>query len=362
MRYLSIDILRTVAVVVMVQVHFVGNLSGFEHPTPNGFGAPLFAFLLGVSYSLWLNSPRMRYAHDTERSKISIRRGLFLFGIGILFNVLVWLPEDTFIWDILTFLGVSLILLNGARKLPHSILLTICAVVFFISPILRSLTDYAAYWASGTFDYDLTLSDVLLGLFVNGYFPIFPWIVYPLVGFMVASHIMPAESKCSPRTLNRFTWLGLCLFAAWIAARLLRPHSPALVQNTWLEGWTMFPASIQYMLGTLGIAVTASTLLHRWVDTTGTISKDSKLARIFLTFGPRALSVYVLHHLVHVWPLWIYGVITGPEPTAHWQKALPISVSWPLAFVFLASCYFLLRWMERTRKPGMETMMRWLCD
>lgn len=362
MRHLSIDILRTIAVVVMVQVHFVGNLSGFHHPTPEGFGAPLFAFLLGVSYFLWLNGPRVRNSSDTEQSKVSIRRGLFLFGIGILFNVFVWLPGDTFIWDILTFLGAGLIILNGARKLPNSILSLICGVIFVLSPLLRTLTEYPSYWINKTYEFDLTLSDVVLGFLVNGYFPIFPWIVYPLVGFMVTSVMMPPESTCSPRTLNRLTCFGFGLFGAWITARLLRPHSPSIVQNTWLEGWRMFPASVEYMLGTLGIAITGFSLLHRWVDGLGVISKDGKLARVFLTFGPRALSIYVLHHVVHIWPLWIYGMVTGPEPTVHWQKALPTSVSWPLAFVFLALCYFLLRWMDRTGKPGMETMMRWLCD
>lgn len=362
MRYLSIDILRTIAVVVMVQVHFVGNLSGFYHPTPEGFGAPLFAFLLGVSYFMWLNSPRVRKADEVERSKISIRRGLFLFGTGILFNIIVWLPEDTFDWDILTFLGVGLIALNGARKLPQSILLVICAVIFALSPILRSLSEYSAYWVNDYFDFDLTLSDVVLGFLVNGYFPIFPWIVYPLVGFMVASEVMGAEPTRAPGTLNRLTCVGIGLLVACILTSLLRPHSPAIVQKIWLEGWTNFPASVEYMLGTLGIAITAFMLLHRWFDTSNIISKDGKLAGIFLTFGPRALTVYVLHHLVHVWPLWIYGLTIGSNPTEPWQKALPMSISWPLAFVFLVLCYPFLRWMERTGKPGMETLMRWLCD
>ncbi|KYF65270.1 hypothetical protein BE11_22715 [Sorangium cellulosum] len=361
MRHLSIDILRTVAVVVMVQVHFVENLSGLSHPTPNGFGAPLFAFLLGVSYFMWINSPRMRRASDSDRSKITIRRGLFLFGTGILFNIFVWLPEDTFDWDILTFLGASLLFLNVARRLPSSSLLTMCAVVFVISPMLRVITDYPAYWENKYFDFDLTLSDVLLGFLVNGYFPIFPWIVYPIVGFTVASR-MTSDSAPAAGTLDRLTGVGVCLIGGSIAARLLRPHGPSIVRAIWLEGWTMFPPSVEYMLGTLGLAITAFTLLHRWVDLSPRFSRDGKLARVFLVFGPRALSVYVLHHLIHIWPLWIYGLATSPEPTVHWQKALPVTVAWPLAFVFLVACYFLLRWMERTGKPGIETLMRWLCD
>ena len=89
MRYSSIDILRTFAIFSMVIVHFVENLSGSDF-VPSGFGAPLFTFLSGVSYRLWLNSQEARGRSDADISKVTIRRGLFLFGVGFVFNVL-WL-------------------------------------------------------------------------------------------------------------------------------------------------------------------------------------------------------------------------------------------------------------------------------
>ena len=55
MRYSSIDILRASAIVVMVIVHFLENLSGVREWSPDGFGAPLFTFLTGMSYWLWLS-------------------------------------------------------------------------------------------------------------------------------------------------------------------------------------------------------------------------------------------------------------------------------------------------------------------
>ena len=115
MRYVSIDILRTFAIVVMVFVHFAENLAGFEFPGA-GFGAPIFALLSGVGYRLWLEGRRARGASQEEISKVSIRRGLFVLGVGFLFNVLVWLPEDTFNWDVLTLIGAALLILNGKRK------------------------------------------------------------------------------------------------------------------------------------------------------------------------------------------------------------------------------------------------------
>ena len=49
MRLASIDILRTVAIVVMVFTHFGENRANFTPPF-SGFGAPLFVFLSGASF------------------------------------------------------------------------------------------------------------------------------------------------------------------------------------------------------------------------------------------------------------------------------------------------------------------------
>ena len=120
MRYSSIDVLRTFAIFVMVLVHFGENLSGYNSPI-SGFGAPLFTLLSGVSYRLWVLGQTARGVSELEISKVSIRRGLFVFGLGFAFNLLVWLPKDIFNWDVLTFIGAALLLLNVARRIPLSI-------------------------------------------------------------------------------------------------------------------------------------------------------------------------------------------------------------------------------------------------
>src|SRR6476619_3858741 len=110
-RYRSIDILRGLAIILMIQVHFVENLSSGEGSSAwlynastylGAIPAPFFAFVSGLSYALWLRKQESLRRRDEEITKITLRRGLFLFGIGIAFNFFVWLPEETFNWDILT--------------------------------------------------------------------------------------------------------------------------------------------------------------------------------------------------------------------------------------------------------------------
>lgn len=361
MRYTSIDILRTIAISLMVLVHFVENLSGVVGLTPTGFAAPLFTFLSGVSYRLWLGAQEARGRKDSDVSKVTIRRGLFLFGTGFMFNILVWLPEDTFNWDILTFIGAALIFLNLVRKLPGPIPPLICTMVYLASPLLRAVSDYPAYWENGYFECDLTLPQVTLGFLVNGFFPFFPWIIFPVSGFAVASLMFP-ESRRPAAAVSRLMLVGLGMLGAATAAVLLQPYGSTLVQEIWLTGWTMFPASAEYVLGSLGIVISAFLIAHRFVDQQLGLGKESLIARVATTFSSHSFSIYLLHHVVHIWPLWIYGLSAGDDPTAYWMNAIPVTWALPLAIAFLVGSYFLFRWIDRNKFPSVESLMRWVCD
>lgn len=360
MRYLSVDILRTAAIVLMVLVHFFENLSGYIWSL-GGFGAALFTFLSGASYRLWLTVQQERGRSEDEISKRTIRRGLFLLGVGFAFNILVWLPEDTFNWDVLTFIGAALIALDLMRRLPLLIPLVVSVAAFVISPVLRQLTDYPAYWTNGYFECDLTLSDVVLGFLVNGFFPFLPWILYPLVGYVVASVMCTrrSEYRLSPAAVMG---IGAVMIVASVLAIQFRSALPEGLTRTFLTGWSMFPPSPEYIFRSLGIAVFSFGLLHRLIDLRPDAGSASAFQTVFLTFSKHSLSIYLLHHIVHLWPLWIYGVATGNEATHYWQNALPWTASLVLSLVFLVLAYFLFRWMDREKKPGVESMMRWLCD
>ena len=190
------------AIAIMVTVHFIENLSGLYGDgermilgvdygwwLPTGFAAPTFALLSGMSYRLWSVVQKEKGYTDEMISKRTIRRGLFLIGLGFMFNVLVWLPEDVFNWDILTLIGFALLALSVVRQMPENITILSAGLAIAISPILRVMADYPAFWQAYYFDYDFTISDVLLGWLVVGYFPVFPWLALPMIGYVLAQHL-----------------------------------------------------------------------------------------------------------------------------------------------------------------------------
>jgi uncharacterized membrane protein len=366
-RLASIDVLRAAAIVVMVAVHFVENLAGayddgsgrfvgVHHVwwLPTGFAAPTFALLSGVSYRLWLDGQWRRGVPDDVVSRRTLRRGWFLVGLGLVFNVAIWLPEEIFNWDILTLIGVGLLTLDVARRMPTAVVLMAAAATVAVAPALRTLADYPAFWTEGYFDYDFTVADVVLGWLATGYFPVFPWLAFPLTGFAVAGSLLPGavapgpERASSPAVVRGAAAVGVAVAAGLVVAAGDR------------RVWTMFPASTAYVLGTLGGVSLAIAAVHRWIDRPpgrwpAVVDWATPLSR-------HALSIYLLHHAVHLWPLWLWSLATTGEPTALWQLALPPAVALALAVVFLAVAAVLFRQIDRRRWPAAESLMRRWCD
>ncbi|MDZ4734588.1 MAG: hypothetical protein SGJ16_13510, partial [Nitrospirota bacterium] len=75
-----------------------------------------------------------------------------------------------------------------------------------------------------------------------------------------------------------------------------------------------------------------------------------------------SLSLYLLHHVVHIWPLWVYGMATTGVATSHWQRVFPPAVAVSLAALFLVGGSVLCHVAGRRRIPMAESLMRRLCD
>jgi uncharacterized membrane protein len=363
MRRPAIDLLRTVAILLMVLVHFVENLAGQQSRTwlPTGLAAPMFAFLAGFNHWLWRRGLEDRRIPLSEISRRSVRRGLSLVAIGFAFNVLVWMPEDTFNWDVLTFLGSSLLILELLHEQPREVWLATAGSAFVIAPLLRQLARYETYWTQGWFDPEWTLSDTLIGYFATGYFPLFPWIVFPLIGASAADWVGTGSNEDSIRW-KRLGWGGLALAMIGLSAPWWNTGALPAGSAWRLTAWTMFPASPAYVTGMLGVTLVMFALCHWAFDPPARWPIPTWFSRICGTFSQHSLSVYLLHHVAHLWPLWLYSALRGEETTSLWQQATSPGWAVVLAAVFLAAAYGLFRWLDRVGGPTAESVLRWLCD
>ncbi|MFM8583493.1 MAG: heparan-alpha-glucosaminide N-acetyltransferase domain-containing protein, partial [Planctomycetaceae bacterium] len=380
MRHPSVDVQRTIAIALMVLVHFVENLAGQgKYPwLPAGLAAPSFLLLLGVSQQLSFAAQHRRGVPAELQAKRGVRRGLCLLGLGFTFNLLVWLPEDLFNWDVLTLAGLALLALVALRRLPEPVLWVLVLLLFAGAPVLRHLAHYDEFWTQGYFDPDLTLTEVLTGAFVTGYFPLFPWLLVPLVGWLVAPRLYPPEPAdgaarlSTPPTLAEQTGaearvslrnvlLGGGL--AWLLSMILtacRGWFPPRIQQRLVTGWTMCPPSVSYLLGTVGLAVVVLATLRWWLELRPQATEPGRFVKTCGVLSRHSLSIYVLHHVVHIWPMWLWATWQGLEATIYWQQALSMPAAVAAAVGFLALCAWLFPKLEQAGIPTLETALRWL--
>ena len=141
-----------------------------------------------------------------------------------------------------------------------------------------------------------------------------------------------------------------------------RSSLPEVVATRFLGGWTMFPPTVTYVLGTLGLDLTLLGSLRATLDERQAGPRTQWLLTLARSISRHAFTIYLLHHVVHLWPLWIYATATGAEPTAYWQNALSSTTAYLLAIAFLALCALSLRWLDPDDRRGIEAWRSRLCD
>lgn len=213
------DLLKGIAVVLMVQVHLTEL-----------FATPAFYESVAGKISLFLGGPAaapvfmavMGYfiAWKGVSSKALLLRGLKLIGLGIALNIGLnfhffiqyfngyfnAINPWTYVFgvDILFLAGLSMLLITGIQKVakkhlfPWILVLLVAASIGPFLPIYKgelSIIHFvqAYFWGTAYWSY----------------FPLFPWLSYPLAGFLFYKIGQRIDStKWSARTLT-IIWLAL---------------------------------------------------------------------------------------------------------------------------------------------------------
>jgi uncharacterized membrane protein len=364
-RFSSIDVVRGIAILLMIQVHFVDYLSSFEAESGTlyqvcivlgALPAALFCFVSGASYRIWLRREELRRERDAAITGSTLRRGAFLFVLGLVLNIVVWLPAEIFNWDILTLLGAGFVFLAYARKLPPGVLVLICAMIALVSPILRLTSDRAAYWEDDAYSYDFLLRDVVFGFTANGYFPIFPWLLFPILGFVAAEPIYLRSANSRPAR-RRLAIVALALLLFTGVASLVRHRIDPRFASIYLDGLSEFPATTEFLFAMSGFAILLSLALHRLLDRAH--ARPGRLVSVLLRFSKYSLTVYVVHHIVLLWPIWLLGASRGHDDiTIYWRHATSPPIALGIAAAFVVLCYFGLRLLERWNRYSLESLLR----
>jgi hypothetical protein len=248
----------------------------------------------------------------------------------------------------------------GLRKWSPRRLVVLAILVLLISPPLRAETGYARHWRGDEYVYRFTIRDVVQGFLLHGYFPLLPWVGFALAGFATGKRYWGDETK------SRFEGWGLPLAGlglVGLAALGSSLNSGLGREIRWyISDLTFYPASTTYVLGTLGLTLLGLWVLYRALDARQVSPGGAALA--FLgRYSRFSLTTYVVHHAVHVWPLYLLAAWEGRrDPFWYYGDAVSTPAALVLAVLFIVGFYGMLVVLDRNRAYSFEGALRWLSE
>ncbi|HWK08874.1 MAG TPA: heparan-alpha-glucosaminide N-acetyltransferase domain-containing protein [Vicinamibacterales bacterium] len=324
-RRTYLDVLRGIAVLVMIEAHVIDSWTRAADRARDafgyslilgGFGAPLFLFLAGVAIPLSAGSKARRLGDERAAARAVERRGLEIFLLAFLFRVqafvLGWGAPSTLLRvDILNIMGPSIIAtawLWGSVRTRHARIAAFAlatAAIAFATPGVRE-----AGFLSRLPDVVEAYLRPTAGL---SNFVAFPWAAFVPAGAVLGVLIDGARAAETELRLNlRLLGGGLLLAGAAFALSFLPPVAgPSYF-------WT---SSRAFFFLRAGIMCAAVGVIYLWERRPWRASGWSPLQSL----GRHSLFIYWIHVEM------VYGLISNPL-----HQSLSLRGAW-LALVLFAA-------------------------
>lgn len=371
-RILSIDIYRGFALVFMALIHF-GLYYGDAEATHNfiifffshglaDWGAAAFLMMMGMSQVL--SAKKIGKPDNWLLFKRALVRGTYIFGVGLLMLVLAWGPDKIWWWDILTLMGFATVVLFFCRFLPSWSLIGLIGAIMVLTPWFRSAFNVAVDWGfaenpvisqyvSGMYIEPVVAyhPEIVKGLFLSGYFPVFPWIAFIIIGFVIGRRIVAQKMRRDlPILLLTGSVLSCLGFILGYAGRMQPPISAS---TAWISPLCFYPDSFSLINIQAGISIIVFSMVYFFFD----IRKKDKtklgiFSRLFIQTSNFSLTFYFLHYMLLAWPLAILYLITGKYMMDDLMGAAPALLCGVVAVAFLEILIFF--WGKAGSKYSLE--------
>jgi len=251
-RDLTIDILRGFAVFTMIGANMGGPiLNKSEVPfwlrLYGSFAAPLFILIAGMMVSL---------TTQTRRHGLSyfLKRGMMILAVGALIDMFIWgiIPFTTV--DVLYLIGLSIPIVYLSQRLGTKPRWIIIVLIFVSTPFLQHVLGYTEYPTEFSLLGQPTIipknpTGILNHWVIDGWFPIFPWLGFSLLGASIADQRLRLKSFRD----RRFLLLGMALMACGAVAWWL--HTGELMTRAGYFN-LYYPPTVGYVIVSIGLIVT----------------------------------------------------------------------------------------------------------
>ncbi len=355
-RIAGYDLARAIALLGMVFVNYKYQMAADQYGVEwllwlsdwlDGRPAVTFVILAGIGVSLLkTHCPGDGHFHPFARPYSTIlKRGLFLFVIGLLFSR-IWYA------DILHFYGVyfaaAVFLVNASDRIIWLLAGTALTVSLFLAthtnifvlPTIDSIWD-PKFWTQEGFIEDLL---------INGSYPVFPWIVYFFLGIWLGRKNLTDDRLQQIIVLIAGACIVYCEVIAWLVKHLLMaesyPHRPALL--------ILFRDTSPFSLSLISIFSASATALLVIVVSIKLADKAClcRLLRPFVATAQMSLTLYIVH-------IGILQLIIQVSGLGERDNSLEFAWIWAAIFCLLA-LPFSYYWVGHFGRGPFEKILRWV--
>jgi uncharacterized membrane protein len=248
-RDLTVDIARGIAIVSMVAANLAGLLLAPPHPLWfrffGSFAAPLFITISG-----------MMVARGVTRRKRSLdyylKRGATVVLIGAVLDLLLWDTRPFTTWDVLYLIGMSMpVALLLLRIRSTGVQTAIVVALFLATPLMQSWLGYDGFMgdqsseqagamtderseAANKHDVDIPAVPAWHRCLVDGWFPVFPWLGFALLGALLGrtrlcgiprgpARLGGAATTCLVLGVVGYLWSDTVLYTRWGYSEMFYP-------------------------------------------------------------------------------------------------------------------------------------------
>ena len=282
-----IDALRGLAIILMVPANlspYLAEPHAMWFRILGSFAAPVFVMLSAGMVILTAERHSRGYY---------LKRGGLIILTGMLLDTLLWRIFPWTSFDVLYIIGLGLPLMYLLRRVDSRELLYISIIFLLATYVLQSLIGYHAETLEVYFnDMFVPAADRLLqSWFVDGWFPIFPWLGYAVFGGLLFRTLFSGDAVASTRVLitgAALTAAGFILLFVPVDASIVRNIANGSILETRGGYSEIFsPPTFAYMFTSVGIVILAATMLRR-------LAHLGPLA-VLAFFGKHSMMVYILH-------------------------------------------------------------------
>lgn len=237
-RYIEIDLLRTLAIILMIIFHIFFDLHAFYGLPIDPDTAPwlivfgdiaknLFLLLVGISFVISYDRQVQRGATRKDIRRKFIPRGLRIIGYGIIITIVTYLFDaQTYVrFGILHLIGVSILLLPFFVRIRWNT--PVALICIALGPLV----------ASQSVSTSLLLPFGLMypGFMSIDYFPLFPWFGVVLIGLVVGRFVYIDHQwrRAKPYSPSQH-WVRWLSFPGRHSLFLYLIHQPIIMFILWI--------------------------------------------------------------------------------------------------------------------------------